>query len=60
MGSGVFIGIDHGGTTTTSLVFDPGRGKISSHSVLMPKRMPRVGWVEHDPEDFFRNKSGLR
>lgn len=53
MDSGVFIGIDHGGTTTTALVFDPDRGKVSSHSVAMPKRMPRVGWVEHDPEDFF-------
>jgi glycerol kinase len=53
MDSGVFIGIDHGGTTTTSLVFDPGRGKVSSHSVPMPKRMPKIGWVEHDPEDFF-------
>ena len=51
--SGVFIGIDHGGSTTTSLVFDPEVGKISSHSVPMPKRMPQVGWVEHDPDDFF-------
>jgi len=51
--SGVFIGIDHGGSTTTSLVFDPEVGEISSHSVPMPKRMPQIGWVEHDPDDFF-------
>ena len=33
MDSGVFVGIDQGGTTTTSLVYDPERGKVSSHSV---------------------------
>ena len=53
MDSGVFIGIDHGGTTTTALVLDLERGKLSSHSVPMPKRMPQPGWVEHSPEDFF-------
>lgn len=53
--SGVFIGIDHGGTTTTALVFDLERGKLSSHSVPMPKSMPQVGYVEHDPEDFFKS-----
>lgn len=53
MDNGVFIGIDHGGTTTTALVFDLERGKLSSHSVPMPKRMPQVGWVEHAPEEFF-------
>ncbi|MBT4626366.1 MAG: glycerol kinase [Rhodospirillales bacterium] len=52
MDNGVFIGIDHGGTTTTALVLDLERGKLSSHSVPMPKRMPQVGWVEHTPEEF--------
>ncbi len=53
--SGVFLGIDHGGTTTTALVFDLERGKLSSHSVPMPKRMPQIGHVEHDPEEFFES-----
>ncbi|MEE8534928.1 MAG: FGGY family carbohydrate kinase [Kiloniellales bacterium] len=52
MGSGVFVGIDHGGSTTTALVFDAERGKLAAHSVRMPKHTPSVGWVEHDPEDF--------
>lgn len=52
MDSGVFMGIDHGGTTTTALLFDPEGGKRSAHSVPMPKATPWVGWVEHDPEDF--------
>lgn len=54
MESGIFVGIDHGGTTTTALVLDSGLRKLATHSVPMPKRMPRVGWVEHDPEDFTR------
>ena len=52
MDSGVFVGIDHGGTTTTELVFDPEGGKRSAHSVPMPKTTPRIGCVEHAPEDF--------
>jgi|TARA_B110000908_G_C10267549_1_gene465943 glycerol kinase len=52
MGSGIFLGIDHGGTTTTTLVLDIDKGKLASHSVPMPKRMSKVGWVEHDGEDF--------
>ena len=53
MEGGVFLGIDHGGSTTTALVYDPECGKRGSGSVRMPKHTPRVGWVEHDPEDFF-------
>ncbi len=53
MDSGLFLGIDHGGSTTTALLFDTEKGKLASHSVPMPKRMPAIGWVEHDPEAFF-------
>ncbi len=52
MSGNLFIGIDHGGTTTTALVFDPERGKLAGHSVPMPKSTPKEGWVEHNPEDF--------
>lgn len=55
MESGLLLGIDHGGTTTTALVFDPEKGKLASRSVPMPKQTPRRGWVEHDPEDFLRS-----
>lgn len=56
--SGLFVGIDHGGTNTTALVFSPHVGKLASASVPMPKRAPRPGWVEHDPEDFVRTSLG--
>lgn len=52
MDGGVFIGIDHGGSTTTSLVFDPDKGKLASHSVRMPKSTPGIGLVEHKPDEF--------
>lgn len=54
MEQGTFVGIDHGGTTTTALVLDGECRKLSSVSVAMPKQTPRQGWVEHDPEDFLR------
>lgn len=54
MRTGVFIGIDHGGTTTTALVLDVDCWKRTSTSVSMPKQTPHRGWVEHDPEDFLR------
>lgn len=54
MSSGVFLGIDHGGTTTTALLFEPEKGKIASCSVPMPKQTPRKGWVEHVPDDFLK------
>ena len=52
MDSGIFLGIDHGGSTTTTLVFEAGRGKRASHSVPMPKATPGPGLVEHIAEQF--------
>lgn len=54
MGGGVFLGIDHGGSTTTAMVLDPATGERVAASVSMPKSTPRPGWVEHDPDDFLR------
>jgi len=48
----IFLGIDHGGTTTTALVLDLNKGIISSASVPMPKINHKEGWVEHNPNDF--------
>ena len=48
----IFIGIDHGGTNTTALVFDLNKGVRSCESVPMPKSTPQEGIVEHNPDDF--------
>lgn len=55
MAGSMFIGIDHGGTTTTAMALDAASGVHVSASVPMPKSTPQPGWVEHDPEDFLRS-----
>lgn len=55
---GVYLGIDHGGSTTTALlVGDDGR-ILGRGSVGMPRRTPSAGWVEHDADDFTGNTLG--
>ena len=54
MAANLLLGIDHGGTTTTALLLDLDSGTRLARSVPMPKSAPRPGWVEHQPEDFFR------
>ncbi|MEX2200970.1 MAG: FGGY family carbohydrate kinase [Dongiaceae bacterium] len=54
MESGLYLGIDHGGSTTTALLLDPESRTHRAKSVPMPKAIPQIGWVEHDPEDFLR------
>lgn len=51
---GILIGLDHGGSTTTALALSAEGGVVGRRSVPMPRRLPRSGWVEHDPEDFLR------
>jgi glycerol kinase len=50
--AGLVLGIDHGGSTTTAMLFEPGKGSVASASVPMPKRMPFPNHVEHDPRHF--------
>jgi len=52
MSPNVYLGIDHGGSTTTALALGSAGEVLGSHSVPMPKQTPKVGWVEHDPNDF--------
>lgn len=50
--AGLVLGIDHGGSTTTAMLLEPGRGPLGSASVPMPKRAPCPDHVEHDAQDF--------
>ena len=59
MSSGVFVGIDHGGTTTTAPVLDLEKGKRSSHSGPVPKRMLQPGADRTRPGGFLGNDPGL-
>jgi len=49
------LAIDQGTTSTRAMVFDH-EGKVVSTGQLEHKQIfPRAGWVEHDPEEIWRN-----
>jgi glycerol kinase len=52
MSQSIYLGIDHGGSTTTALALGSEGEVLGSYSVPMPKQTPQIGWVEHDPNDF--------
>lgn len=49
---GVFLGIDHGGSTTTCVVVSESGRIIGRASTPMNRQTPRAGWVEHDADGF--------
>jgi len=55
MESGLFLGIDHGGTTTTALLYEIGQGVLGTASVPIPKTIAGPGLVEHDARDFLNS-----
>jgi glycerol kinase len=52
------LAIDQGTTSTRSLVFDAAGGLVASAQREFPQHYPRPGWVEHDPEDIWRDVLG--
>jgi glycerol kinase len=49
------LAIDQGTTSTRAMVFDH-EGKVVSTGQLEHKQIfPKAGWVEHDPEEIWRN-----
>jgi glycerol kinase len=49
------LAIDQGTTSTRAMVFDH-EGKVVSTGQLEHRQIfPRAGWVEHDPEEIWRN-----
>ncbi len=49
------LAIDQGTTSTRSLVFDAGGRLVASAQRELPQHYPQPGWVEHDPEDIWRD-----
>jgi len=64
------LAIDQGTTSTRSIVFDDRAQSVASAQTEFAQHYPRSGWVEHDPEDIWRDtlatmrdaigKAGLR
>ncbi|MGZ9165250.1 MAG: FGGY family carbohydrate kinase, partial [Anaerolineales bacterium] len=48
------LGIDQGTTQTTAVVVDEDASFVEKHSIPLPARFPRPGWVEQDPYDILR------
>jgi glycerol kinase len=52
---GYILSIDQGTTSTRAIVFDQNGSAISSAQETFPQHFPENGWVEHDPEDIWRD-----
>ena len=49
------LAIDQGTTSTRAMLFDREARMISVAQRELPQHYPRAGWVEHDPEDIWRD-----
>ena len=49
------LAIDQGTTSTRSLVFDGARAVLATAQQEFAQHYPADGWVEHDPEDIWRD-----
>jgi len=49
------LAIDQGTTSTRSLVFDSEARRIATAQTEFAQHYPQPGWVEHDPEDIWRD-----
>ncbi|MFW2851541.1 glycerol kinase GlpK [Sphingomonas sp. TX0543] len=55
MGKTHILAIDQGTTSTRSVVFDRNAHRIATAQVEFAQHYPVAGWVEHDPEDIWRD-----
>lgn len=49
------IAIDQGTTSTRAIVFDRTARPVATAQTELPQHYPVSGWVEHDPEDIWRD-----
>lgn len=49
------LAIDQGTTSTRSVIFDRHARRIATAQVEFAQHYPASGWVEHDPEDIWRD-----
>lgn len=52
------LAIDQGTTSTRAIVFDAKMGVVASAQEEFTQHFPQSGWVEHDPEDFWKTTIG--
>ena len=49
------LSIDQGTTSTRSIVFDAAARSLATAQAEFTQHYPQSGWVEHDPEDIWRD-----
>jgi glycerol kinase len=49
------VAIDQGTTSTRAMVFDAAGQALASARRALPQHYPAAGWVEHEPEDIWRD-----
>ncbi|QJU59124.1 glycerol kinase GlpK [Sphingomonas sp. AP4-R1] len=49
------LAIDQGTTSTRSIIFDARAKRVATAQREFPQHYPEPGWVEHDPEDIWRD-----
>jgi glycerol kinase len=49
------LAIDQGTTSTRAIVFDAAAQPVATAQAEFPQHYPAPGWVEHDPEDIWRD-----
>ena len=54
-GAPVLVAIDQGTTSTRALAFDAQARGVALARRELPQHYPKPGWVEHDPEDIWRD-----
>jgi glycerol kinase len=51
----MLLAIDQGTTSTRAILFDGAGHKLFTAQKELPQHYPAAGWVEHDPEDIWRD-----
>jgi glycerol kinase len=51
----LILALDQGTTSTRAIVFDRGGRPLGVAQQELPQHYPQPGWVEHDPEDIWRD-----
>lgn len=55
MAADLVLAIDQGTTSTRAILFDSSAQPVAIAQREFPQHYPQLGWVEHDPEDIWRD-----
>ena len=55
MRSDHILAIDQGTTSTRAILFDSAARPVATAQREFQQHYPQLGWVEHDPEDIWRD-----